>query len=160
MVYLLIKEIFEMSLQSIAEYLEPAQNITVRNSLHLYRGVNLPNSDGIKADLGKNLWVFSSEERATKYMRAFENNPVKVIFVFAATRQLWLTALRLNELTRHLYLSNHFNGQPQTYQRDKLIADLESILPSPVDGIYDVGTSEILIKNGLLRHIETRLYQG
>lgn len=149
-----------MSLQSIVEYLEPAQDITLRNGLHLYRGVSLPNSDDIRADLGKNLWVFSSEERAREYMRAFESNPTKVIFVFAAIRELRLTALRLNAVTRHLYMSNHFSGQPQAYQRDKLIADLESILPSPVDGIYDIGTSEILIKNGLLAHIETRHHQG
>ncbi|MGQ3210894.1 hypothetical protein [Shinella sp.] len=160
MAYLLIKEIFEMSLQSIAEYLEPAQDITLRNGLHLYRGVSLPTSDDIRADLGKNLWVFSSEERAREYMRAFESNPIKVIFVFAAIREIKLTALRLNAVTRHLYMSNQFSGQPQTYQRDKLIADIESKSPGPVDGIYDIGTSEILIKNGLLAHIETRHNQG
>lgn len=149
-----------MSLQSIAQYLEPAQDRTLSKGLHLYRGVNLPNSDDVRADLGNNLWVFSSEERASQYMRAFEDNAVKVVFVFTANRELRLNALRLNAVTRHLCSSNHFSGMPQTYQRDKLIADLETILPGSVDGIYDVCTSEILIKNGLLAHIETRHYHG
>lgn len=144
---------YDSMIELIRPFVHEDRSICVSTDQLLFRGVNIKPGTQIENHPGRNLWVCQHIEGAKRYSKAFDqsNQGNPVILEFKPVREISLLGLHLFGITQSLFNNQIFKGLPQIYQRDNLLLFLEEILSRQVDGFYDFGAEEILVKADLVR---------
>lgn len=144
---------YDSMIELIRPFVHEDRSIIVSIDQILFRGVNLQAGAQIEMRPGRNLWVCQHIEGAKRYSKAFDQshrgNPV--ILEFNPVRNISLLGLHLFGITQSLFNNNIIKCFPQDYQRDHLLALLENVFSHQLDGFYDFGAEEILVKENLVK---------